>query len=107
MRQKLASKKPTLHDYELGSKLGEGAYAIVRQCRHKQTNDKIAMKIYDKIRLNDPIKRRSVSREINLLQRIDHPNIVKFYDSIDTNKTLNLVMEHVKGKSLYSYLKAR
>jgi serine/threonine protein kinase len=32
---------------------------------------------------------------------------VKFYESIDTNKTINLVMEHVKGKSLYSYLKAR
>lgn len=65
------------------------------------------MKIYDKIRLNDPIKKRSVSREISLLQRLDHPNIVKFYESIDTNKTINLVMEHVKGKSLYSYLKAR
>lgn len=65
------------------------------------------MKIYDKMRLNDPIKKRSVSREISLLQRLDHPNIVKFYESIDTNKTINLVMEHVKGKSLYEYLKAR
>lgn len=65
------------------------------------------MKIYDKIRLNDPVKKRSVSREITLMQRLDHPNIVKFYDSIDTNKTINLVMEHVKGKSLYSYLKAK
>ncbi len=65
------------------------------------------MKIYDKIRLNDPVKKRSVSREITLMQRLDHPNIVKFYDSIDTNKTINLVMEHVKGKSLYSYLKTK
>lgn len=65
------------------------------------------MKIYDKNRLNDPIKKRSVSREINLMQRLDHPNIVKFYESIDTNRTINLVMEHVKGKSLYSYLKAK
>jgi serine/threonine protein kinase len=63
------------------------------------------MKIYEKGRLNNPEKKRSVSREITLLQRLDHPNIVKFYESIDTNKTINLVMEHVKGKSLYSYLK--
>ncbi len=41
------------------------------------------------------------------MQRFDHPNIVKFYESIDTTKTINLVMEHVKGKTLYSYLKAR
>ncbi|CDW79724.1 protein kinase domain containing protein [Stylonychia lemnae] len=105
--QKFLQKRPSIHDYELGQKLGEGAYAIVRQCRHKVTNNKIAMKIYDKLRLNDPVKKRSVSREINLLQRLDHPNIVKFYESIDTNKTINLVMEHVKGKSLYSYLKER
>lgn len=65
------------------------------------------MKIYDKNRLNDPAKKRSVSREISLLQRLDHPNIVKFYESIDTNKTINLIMEHVKGKSLYSYLKLK
>ena len=65
------------------------------------------MKIYDKMRLNDPMKKRSVSREISLLQRLDHPNIVKFYESIDTNKTINLVMEHVKGKSLYTYLKEK
>jgi serine/threonine protein kinase len=80
---------------------------VVRQCIHKDSKNKIAMKIYDKMRLNDPAKKRSVSREITLLQRLDHPNIVKFYESIDTNKTINLVMEHVKGKTLYSYLKAR
>lgn len=65
------------------------------------------MKIYDKMKLNDPVKKRSVSREITLLQRLDHPNIVKFYESIDTNKTINLVMEHVKGRSLYTYLKTK
>jgi len=65
------------------------------------------MKIYDKNRLNNPEKKRSVSREITLMQRLDHPNIVKFFDSIDTNKTINLVMEHVQGKSLYSYLKLK
>jgi serine/threonine protein kinase len=65
--QKFLAKRPSIHDYELGQKLGEGAYAIVRQCRHKGTNNKIAMKIYDKMRLNDPIKKRSVSREITLM----------------------------------------
>ena len=32
---------------------------------------------------------------------------MKFYESIDTHKTINLIMEHVKGKSLYSYLKLK
>jgi serine/threonine protein kinase len=61
------TKRASIHDYEMGSKLGEGSYAIVRQCRNKITNDKIAMKIYDKNRLNNNEKKRSVSREISLL----------------------------------------
>lgn len=65
------------------------------------------MKIYDKHRLNNAEKKRSVSREISLLKALDHPNIVKFYDTIDTNRTINLVMEHVKGRSLYTYLKMK
>lgn len=82
---------------------------MVRECRFRGTNDNetIAMKIYEKVKLNDPIKKRSVSREINLMQKLDHPNIVKFYESIDTQKTINLVMENVKGKSLYTYLKMK
>ena len=61
------SKRPSIHDYEIGTKLGEGAYAIVRSVRHKVSDDKMAMKIYDKSKLNDPAKKRSVSREISLL----------------------------------------
>ena len=100
-------KRPSMNEFELGSKIGEGAYAIVRSCTHKRTQDRIAVKIYDKYKLNDPVKKRSVSREIELLKKFSHPNIVKFYDSIDTNKTINLVMEHAKGRSLYSYLKSK
>jgi serine/threonine protein kinase len=101
------SKRPSIHDFEMGGRIGEGAYAVVRECTHKQTNERIAMKIYDKYKLRDPAKKRSVTREIGLLSRLSHQNIVKFHDAIDTNKTINLIMEHVKGKSLYSHLKSK
>jgi MAP/microtubule affinity-regulating kinase len=64
------------------------------------------MKIYDKEKiLSNASRKRSVSREIALLKKLDHPNIVKLYESIDTKKSLNLVMEHVEGMSLYDYVK--
>ena len=66
------------------------------------------MKIYDKEKiLSNESRKRSVSREIQLLKRLDHPNIVKLYESIDTRKSLNLIMEHVEGKSLYEYVKEK
>lgn len=66
------------------------------------------MKIYDKEKvLSNESRKRSLSREITLLKKLDHPNIVKLYDTIDTKKSVNLVMENVEGVSLYDYVKEK
>jgi serine/threonine protein kinase len=98
-----------MQDYTLGKKLGEGAYAVVHTAYNKKTNDRLAMKIYDKEKiLSNASRKRSVSREIQLLKRLGgHQNIVKLFESIDTKKSLNLVMEHIEGKSLYDYVKEK
>ncbi len=70
------------------------------------TNSVVAIKIYDKFRLLDPQRKKSVNREIQILQKLCHPHIVKLIETIDTIKQLYLVLECVKGKSLYTYLKS-
>jgi len=47
---------------------------------------KYAIKIYQKAKLNDTMKRKAVQREILALRRIDHPNIIRMYDLIETPK---------------------
>jgi MAP/microtubule affinity-regulating kinase len=66
--------------------LGKGAYAVVKNAVHKQTNKKMAIKIYEKFRLSDPQRKSSVNREIVILKKIDHPNIVKLFEVIDSKK---------------------
>jgi serine/threonine protein kinase len=51
-------------------------------------------------------RKKSAMREIKILSKLGHPNIVKLYESIDTAKTVYLVMEYALGESLHSYLKA-
>ena len=71
---------------------------MVHSVMNKRTKDRMAMKIYDKEKvLSNDSRKRSLSREITLLKRLDHPNIVKLYDTIDTKKSVNLVMENVEG----------
>ncbi len=96
-----------ISDYVIGPQIGQGAYAIVKQGTHKLSGRKVAIKIYEKYKLIDPQRKQSVNREIQLLKKLSHPHIVKLHETIDTTKQLYLVMELVRGKSLYSYVHSK
>jgi serine/threonine protein kinase len=64
--------------------LGQGAYAVVKEGVHKSTNISLAIKVYDKYKLIDIQRKRSVIREIKILKRMEHQNIVQLHDAIDT-----------------------
>lgn len=56
----------------LGKQIGQGAYAVVRIATCKKDNKKYAIKVYDKAKLTDSNRQRSVRREIKLLQKMNH-----------------------------------
>ena len=95
--------KNELSNYEIGYTLGKGAYAIVKFCINKITLEKYAMKIYDKLKLNDNSKKKCVYREIEILKRINHKNIAKLFDVITTKKQILILQELVNGISLREY----
>ena len=78
-----------VEDYAIGKELGKGAYAVVKQALHKPTNKKFAVKVYEKSKLFDPQKSNSVKKEIQILKKIDHPNIVKMHEVLETSKQVN------------------
>ncbi|EER10883.1 hypothetical protein Pmar_PMAR012887, partial [Perkinsus marinus ATCC 50983] len=55
------------------------------------TGTNVAMKVYDKIKLLDPQKRKGVKREIKLLERMSHPNIIHFHDALDSTRQIFIV----------------
>lgn len=98
-----------LSDYQLGKQIGSGAYAVVREAVHKPTGEKVAIKIYDRFKLMDVQRKKSALREIKILSKLHHPQVVKLYESIDcptTTKQVYLVMECIQGDSLHAHLKA-
>lgn len=99
--------KNKIEDYIIGREIGKGAYASVKSCVHKPTGAKLAIKIYDKVKLDDMHKKNAVKREIQVLKILNHSNIVKLYEVIDTIKNIYLIMELVNGISLLSYLKSK
>lgn len=57
---------------------------MVRVGLHKPSNRKVAMKIYKKYKLMDPNRRKSVKREIKLMEKMNNQHIIKLYEVIDT-----------------------
>ena len=73
-------------NYDIKKKLGEGSYGVVWRVEHKQTGLCRAMK---KIIKNPRAKKDSeteILNEINILKKMDHPNIVKIYEIIDAEE---------------------
>ena len=99
----IKNKNDKLSKYEIGHTLGKGAYAKVKVVTNLITQEKCAMKIYDKEKLNDNSKRKCVYREIEILKRINHRNIAKLIEVITTQNHILIVQELVNGISLRDY----
>ena len=95
-----------LQAYHIGRVIGQGAYAQVRLCLDKRNQVKYAMKIYEKYKLADPMKRKAAQREITVLKRLQNPGIIRLHDLIDTPKQIYIVTDFVKGISLQQYVKS-
>ena len=74
---------------------------------HKLLNQKIAVKIYEKVKLLEPNRRKSVKREMKIMEKLDHPNIAKLYEVFESFKQVFMIMEYVNGGSLHGYLKMK
>ena len=97
------NKIDKLAKYEIGQVLGKGVYAIVKIVTNIITKDKYAMKIYEKEKLNDNSKKKCVYREVEILKRVNHVNIAKLIDVINTPKQILIIQEFVEGISLRDY----
>ena len=96
-----------LEDYSVGRQVGQGAYAVVRLGLHKPSNTKVAIKTYDKVKLQDPRRRKNVYREVQLMQQLQHPQCIRLREAINSSNHIHIVMEYVAGASLRSYVKRK
>ena len=55
----------------------------------------------------DPEEREMLEQELHILMEVDHPNIVKFYESYCDSKYYRIVMEYCEGGDLFDHLKER
>ncbi|XP_005177102.1 SNF-related serine/threonine-protein kinase isoform X2 [Musca domestica] len=89
--------------YDLEETLGSGHFAVVKLARHVFTGAKVAVKVVDKTKL-DEVSKAHLFQEVRCMKLVQHPNVVRLYEVIDTQTKLYLVLELGDGGDLYDYI---
>lgn len=92
--------------YEFEKVIGKGNFAVVKLATHVITQVKVAIKIIDKTRL-DAENRKKVAREVEIMKLLDHPNIIKLYQVMESSQHLYLVTEYASRGEIFEYLLQR
>ncbi|XP_051745799.1 serine/threonine-protein kinase DCLK2 isoform X15 [Ctenopharyngodon idella] len=88
-----------LDKYKIGKVIGDGNFAVVKECVERSTGKEFALKIIDKNKCRG--KEHLIENEVAVLRRVKHPNIIMLIEEVDTPTELYLVMELVKGGDLF------
>jgi hypothetical protein len=94
----------SLHDfYSLSDDIGEGKFGVVKLGIHKNTDEKVAIKIIKKSLMNIA-DMELVRSEIDIMKLCKHPNIVTLLDHFENSDYIFLVMEYLSGGHFGAYI---
>ncbi len=95
--------RQSIRRYKILEKLGEGAFSKVYKGVNIETGENVAVKVIQKCQLDEK-QRASVLKEVALMRKLDHPNIVKFLDFIENDQFYYIVQELLEGGELFNQI---
>ncbi|OIW14079.1 hypothetical protein TanjilG_11424 [Lupinus angustifolius] len=103
---KISNKKQTsnllLGRFEIGKLLGQGNFAKVYYATNIKTGEEVAIKVIDKEKILKGGLVAHIKREISIMHRVRHPNIVQLFEVMATKSKIYFVMEYVRGGELFN-----
>ena len=93
-----------LENYEILSPLGKGTFGLVRLGRDKSTGEKVAIKILEKNRIITSKDEERVKREMDILKKVNHINVIKIMKIEEDAQKIYLIMEFCEKRELFNYI---
>lgn len=93
-------------NYILGQTIGEGEFGKVKMGWKKEGGVQVAIKLIRREALGNDINRRlpKIYREIKILRGLDHDNIVRLHEMVETDKHIGIILEYASGGELFDYI---
>ena len=95
-----------LSDYEIKETIGKGTFSIVKLGINKITNEKVAIKILKKKKMQKNKDKLRLEREINILKKLHHINLIKIHKISEESDNYFIVMEYCENGELFNYIVA-
>ena len=98
------TKKQIIGNYRIEKTIGEGTFGKVKLGIHIPTEEQVAIKILEKDKIQDEEDLERISREISILKKLKHPNIIKIYDIIENPNNFYIIMELAINGELFKHI---
>ncbi|MBE7181198.1 MAG: protein kinase, partial [Terriglobus roseus] len=98
-------KEVRFGDYILGQTLGEGEFGKVKMGWKKDSSVQVAIKLIRKESLaGNTTRLPKIYREIAILRELQHPNIVRLHEFVETERHMGIILEYASGGELFDYI---
>ncbi|KIL59270.1 hypothetical protein M378DRAFT_11330 [Amanita muscaria Koide BX008] len=97
---------PKFGPYLLLQTLGEGEFGKVKLGLHTAWGEEVAVKLIRRGNVDSAVRMSKIEREIEVLRILKHPNIVRLYDVIETDKYIGIILEYASGGELFDHILA-
>src|SRR4051812_7960096 len=98
------SNKKQVGKYVLDRRIGKGSYAQVWQGHVEESDEAIAVKVISRHTFTETAQLR---QEVQVLKRINHPNVVTYKDLKKSAGHYYLILEFCQGGDLAAFLLVR
>ncbi|KAF2729415.1 Pkinase-domain-containing protein [Polyplosphaeria fusca] len=100
-----SGKRSRFGNYILGQTLGEGEFGKVKMGWKKDSSVEVAIKLIRRETLGNNTNRlQKIYREIHILRGLEHPNIVRLHEMVETERHIGIILEYASGGELFDYI---
>ena len=96
--------EPKITDFKIIKELGSGSFGRVYLVTHKQTKVQYAIKAIDKRDKSNQEEKPYFRREVEVMYKIHHPNVVKLYGHFEDNNYCYFIMEYISKGNIYGLI---
>ena len=101
---KCLEPEPKITDFQITKELGAGSFGHVYLVSHKTTKAQYAIKAIDKRNKANQSEKPYFRREIEVMYKIHHPNVVKLYGHFEDNNYCYFIMEYIAKGNIFSLI---